>query len=257
MIKISERLGTIGSVLANHSTSPIKTMADIGTDHGFLPAHLIETGVCEKAILTDVSHKSLMKGYENISQFFPDKFSMFDFRVGDGLVPINIGEAQAIVIAGMGGILISEILGEDMVKTRSTPLFVLQPRTATGKLRLWLETMGFNEVDYCLVREGKFICEILAVRPGTSLEPLDLIDLNRRIRDFETSLEDYMAYELPVNKQAYSTPLGKEFLKKRLKVENETLRKIKEGGASGEEKLALRTLMIEGRISHIKGILGE
>ena len=56
MIKLSERLRVIADRLGN-----IKTMADIGTDHGFLPVYMMMTGRCEKAILTDISRQSLSK----------------------------------------------------------------------------------------------------------------------------------------------------------------------------------------------------
>ena len=111
MNKLSDRLQLIADQITKG-----ETMADIGTDHGFLPINLWETGICSKVIMTDISEPSLRKakGYAGAYQFGSD----MDFRVGNGLQVLDKGEVDTVVIAGMGGILMTEILGEDLDKSR-------------------------------------------------------------------------------------------------------------------------------------------
>ena len=92
-------------------------MADIGTDHGFLPVALWEQGICPNVILADVNQGPLDRAKSNAALSHPGV--EFDCRLGDGLKVIQPGEVDVIAIAGMGGTLMTEILGEDLEKTWS------------------------------------------------------------------------------------------------------------------------------------------
>jgi len=140
-----------------------ETMADIGTDHGYLPLFLWENGICPKVILTDISEASLDKAKANAGSMQFGRSVVF--RVGNGIRPLSSGEVDDIVIAGLGGMMMIGILGDDIIKSKSYKKFVLQPRTSCGPLRHWLIHNGFTIDSECLVREGKYICEILTVVP--------------------------------------------------------------------------------------------
>ena len=145
-----------------------ETMADIGTDHGFLPLYLWENGISPSVIMCDVSEPSLAKAKAAAGAY---QFGHeLDFRAGDGLQVLSVGEVDDIVIAGMGGLLIRDILAFDLEKTCSFRKFVLQPRNNSGQLRYWLVSHNFNIVKNQLVREGKFICEIITVKPPKTAE---------------------------------------------------------------------------------------
>ena len=145
-----------------------ETMADIGTDHGFLPLYLWEKGISPSVIMCDVSEPSLAKAKAAAGAY---QFGHeLDFRVGDGLQILKSGEVDDIVIAGMGGLLIRDILAFDLEKTCSFGKFILQPRNNSGILRYWLASHCFDIVKNQLVREGKFICEIITVKPPKSAE---------------------------------------------------------------------------------------
>ena len=133
MIKLSERLQIIADRI-----EPAETMADIGTDHGFLPVFLRESGRCSKVIMTDISFPSLEKARANASRCSAQVQKGIEFRAGDGLHVISPGEVNAVVIAGMGGKLIRDIMSSDMDITCSVNKFVLQPRIGQGHLRRWL-----------------------------------------------------------------------------------------------------------------------
>jgi len=162
MIKLSDRLQRIADLIEQG-----ETVADIGTDHGFLPVFLWESGKSPHVILSDVNEGPLEKAKANINRYYPEK--EFDLRIGNGIQSLRSAEVDTVVIAGMGGQLISEILGEDLEKTKSYKKLILQPRNAQDKLRKWLLENGFEITDEALVRERKYICEIILavpLRPG-------------------------------------------------------------------------------------------
>lgn len=215
MIKLTNRLRTIAELI-----QPGETMADIGTDHGFLPMSLWETGISPHVILSDINTGPLDKARINIAKHFPE--TVFDIRLGSGLEAIQPGEVDAIVIAGMGGQLISEILGEDLEKTRTFKKLILQPRNAQDKLRQWLVENGFTIYDEFLVREGKYICEIIAVFPGNKSN----YPGNNEI-DFEIS---------PLLFQK-NDPLLVEFIENKIRIEKKILNALENGvGQDKSEK---------------------
>ena len=90
----------------------------------------------------------------------------YDLRAGDGLTVLRPGEVDNVVIAGMGGVLIGEILGKDPDLTYSFRRFILQPRNQIGKLRKALADLGIGIVREQIAEEGKFLCVILTAEPG-------------------------------------------------------------------------------------------
>lgn len=174
MIKLSDRLQSIADFI-----EPGESVADIGTDHGFLPIALWERGTSPHVILSDINSGPLEKARANIEKHYPDKD--FDVRIGSGIQTIRPAEVDNIVIAGMGGLLIAEILGDDLTKSKSFRKLILQPRNDQDKLRQWLLENGFSITDEILVRERKYLCEIILAVPtkagtGTIL-PNNAIDL--------------------------------------------------------------------------------
>lgn len=140
-LKISFRLKTLIDQ-ANLLPIDIYKIADIGTDHGYLPYKMFESGLIRESILCDINDGPL----ENAKQTFNQ--SVFiehaSFRLGSGIEPLNNGEVDVVFIAGMGGGLIQDILSEDLDKARSFPYYVLQPMTEQNQLRSWLLENGFE-----------------------------------------------------------------------------------------------------------------
>ena len=107
MTKLTPRLNLIANEIL-----PGETMADIGTDHGFLPLYLWEQKICPKVIMADISKGSLQKARDNCKTAYPDVD--FDLRLGSGIEVLETGEVDVVAIAGMGGLLMTEILGVDL-----------------------------------------------------------------------------------------------------------------------------------------------
>lgn len=139
-------------------------VADIGCDHGKLEEKLIRTGRAEKVIATDISEKSLEKAIAACSS--PACSGRVDFRRGDGLTVLKEGEADVIVIAGMGGTLIANIIKEGM-ETAGRADFVLCPHSHEGKLRRFLLENGFSiYAESLAMEEGRYYQIICAKFDG-------------------------------------------------------------------------------------------
>ncbi|MCF0150244.1 MAG: SAM-dependent methyltransferase [Firmicutes bacterium] len=138
--------------------------ADIGTDHGFVPIRLLLSGKCQQVILADINEGPLQKAKENLQAYSisPD---MAPLRLGSGLQVLSPYEADTVIIAGMGGELIAEILAEEPAKNETFARFILQPRTKEAVLRRWLLENGFYITDERLVEERDRICQVLVAEP--------------------------------------------------------------------------------------------
>lgn len=144
---------------------PHKTCADIGTDHGYVPEYLYENKICESVILTDVSEGPLAIAKKNLIGCTLDDDS---FRLGSGISVLAFGEANTVIIAGMGGELIQSILEDDIKKAHSFDKIIIQARTKIDELRFWLSQNGFRITEYALALENGRICEVFSVESGES-----------------------------------------------------------------------------------------
>ncbi|MBQ1470986.1 MAG: SAM-dependent methyltransferase [Eubacterium sp.] len=180
-MKLSDRLQALADYIQQG-----ETMADIGTDHGFLPIYLTEQGICPHVILTDISKGSLEKALMDCRDY--DACHEFDLRWGDGLTVLSPGEVDAVVIAGMGGLLMAEILEKDPALSASFEKFILQPRTQVGQLRYRLQRQGFQIQEERLVRERARICEVLLVRPSCVNKPVPAYEEVPELYDFPDTL---------------------------------------------------------------------
>jgi tRNA (adenine22-N1)-methyltransferase len=143
------------------------SIADIGTDHGYVPMLLVKQGKSPRVIMSDISEGSLAKARETFAACgLNDRVSDTDFRVGDGLQTIESGEVDELIIGGLGGHTIKGILAHDESKSRSFKRLVLQPRKHSGTLRYYLYTHGWNIEAEKLAEEGKFACEIITAVPS-------------------------------------------------------------------------------------------
>lgn len=211
-----------------------KPMADIGTDHGFLPMYLYENGICPKVILADVSQGSLNKARENCGIC-----EGYDYRLGDGLSVLEAGEVCTVAVAGMGGRLICRILEKDTAKTKSFQRLILQPRNGQAELRIWLEQNGFVITSELLAREGRFICEIIVAEPSKDGKVC-------KRKNFGS-----IEYELPRTLLEQNADLGAELFERRLAGEKEILEALKlaESDTCEKQKAVLE------RIRYIEAVM--
>ena len=214
MIKLSDRLELIANLIQKD-----ETMADIGTDHGFLPVALWERGICRKIILSDVNRGPLEKAKENIELSNPG--AELDLRLGNGLKTLSSGEVTTVVLAGMGGVLMTEIPGEDFAKSKSFEKIILQPRNGQSKLRYWLSVNGFEILKEELVKEGKSICEIIVIKPA---EKAFAGNASAEKADWQE-----IQFELPEQKNLGDTLLLKEFVQNKIRIDKKIIDEIVTG----------------------------
>ena len=232
MIQLTPRLAAIAKEINKG-----ETMADIGTDHGFLPVALWEQGVCPKVILADVNQGPLDKAKYNASESHPGV--EFDCRLGDGLKVIEPGEVDVIVIAGMGGTLMTEILGENIEKTWSYKKLILQPRKDIGELRWWIYNNCMCITNEQLVRENKYIWPVLTVEP---IEKACIGNLGK----------ERIEWEYPRRLLDFLNPLTEEYILMKLKLEEEILQNMETGNQEGEAMFRQRN-----RVRYMKDLLRD
>ena len=130
-LPLSPRLKTLYDI-----TPMCDCFADIGTDHAYLPVYLCKNGKCKTAIASDIVKGPLERAKATIKKHnMEDKISI---RLGGGVSTLERDEADVVLIAGMGGLIIADILkdGFDVLKTVKN--IILQPMTAVSDLREYL-----------------------------------------------------------------------------------------------------------------------
>jgi len=162
---ISPRLNMI---LQNITKTKI---ADIGTDHAYIPIELAKRGAT--VIATDISLGPLNNAEKNVKKHGLD----ISLRLGAGLEPIHLGDAEEIIIAGMGGEMIEKIIAKDMEIAKSARL-LLQPMNSQAELREFLLKNGFVIVKEDLAQEGHKIYNLIICEKGNSVYPKSEIDLH-------------------------------------------------------------------------------
>lgn len=143
--------------------------ADVGTDHGFLPVRLLQTGKIRYAIATDIRSGPLERARETARRF--DRSAQISFRLCDGLSGIPPDEVDTVAIAGMGGETIAAILKAAPWAGKENHLFLLQPMSSIPELRLWLQEHDFSIQKEDIVSEGRTYYVVMIVRGG-SMPPL-------------------------------------------------------------------------------------
>ena len=171
-MNIGERLELVASLVPACDCA-----ADIGTDHAYVPVRLVERGTCSRVIASDIVAGPCRAAAETV--MLHGLMDKIEVRQAPGLQGIVPGEAQAAVIAGMGGATIAEILGEVPETAQSIGTFVLQPMNAAALLRRWLAGHGYRIGAEALCRDaGRLYVVLRAVYEGT---PYLLTDLEAEV----------------------------------------------------------------------------
>lgn len=138
-------------------------LADIGTDHGYLPVWLLQQGKISCAIASDIRPEPLAHARQSAQEYGT---AGIDFRLCGGLEAICPEEVDTIVIAGMGGETILHILESALWTKSGRHTLLLQPMTKTELLRGWLADHGYRFVRERLVWDKEFLYPIMQVTAG-------------------------------------------------------------------------------------------
>ena len=155
-MNLSYRLRTVASFVPEGSV-----VADIGTDHGYIPIYLCKEGKIERALAVDVKEDPLERAREHIADYgLEDKI---EIRLSDGMKSLRPGEADTAVIAGMGGELTIRILTEGKHMWTSIKRWILSPQSEIHKVRAFLREYGFpTEKEAMVMEDGKYYTVICA-----------------------------------------------------------------------------------------------
>lgn len=157
-VPLSRRLERILSMIR-----PAELLADIGTDHAYVPIEAVKRGLCGRALACDVVPGPLVHAAENIAA--AGCSDRIEIRRGDGLKVLGEDRPQCIVIAGMGGALMGRILWEGWDKTDNDTQLVLSPQSEWMEFRTFLtehhwkirrEAMVEEEGKYYLILDCAF-----------------------------------------------------------------------------------------------------
>lgn len=157
-MKLGDRLESL-AVLAKRTD----VIADVGLDHGFLTIELINRGLCNKVIGTDLNRGPIENARKNI--VMAGLSNQVTLICSDGLKAVPPGQANAAIIAGMGGELIMRILEDSMETVKQMDYLIIQPQSVQDEVRMWIEKNGFA-IDHEILSEdnGKFYEAIRIVK---------------------------------------------------------------------------------------------
>ncbi|MBQ8802321.1 MAG: SAM-dependent methyltransferase [Tyzzerella sp.] len=192
-MELSKRLKAVADLVSEG-----RVVADVGTDHGYIPIYLLETKKCRKAFAMDVNAGPLERAKEHITAY--GLSDAIETRLSDGVTALSAGECDCVVIAGMGGALTIKIMEEGKSIFQNLKEFVLQPQSELSKVRQYLCENGYVVIAEDMVLEdGKFY-PMMKVTNGRSPE--------------------YNTIELRYGKYLLEQkhPVLKEFLKKEVQV---------------------------------------
>lgn len=149
-MELSKRLQAVADLVGKDLV-----VADVGTDHGYIPIYLIESGKCQRAFAMDVNEGPLLRAKEHIAQHCLTE--CIETRLSDGVKALRVGECESVVVAGMGGALAVKIMEEGEEVFRNLKEFVLQPQSELEKVRRYLNENGFQVVvEDMVLEDGKY-----------------------------------------------------------------------------------------------------
>lgn len=150
-MQLSKRLQAVADLV-----TPGSIVADVGCDHAYTAIYLIKNNLSPYVIAMDVNQGPLNKAKENIRRYGIEE-GRIDIRRSNGLEKLKEEEADTILIAGMGGALINQILFSHKEVTTSVKELVLQPQSELSLVRSMLQDNGFVITKENMIKEdGKF-----------------------------------------------------------------------------------------------------
>jgi len=191
------------------------TVADIGCDHGKVAVALVQSGRAQRAVCGDISAGSLDKARKRVRECGLE--ARVALREGSGLTVLEAGEADAAVIAGMGGLLIAQILGEGADRAPGT--LVLSPNRDAALLRQRLIAQGYYIADEALVYENRHFYPVILARKGAS----------RALNDIELEFGPVLLEKKP--------EILKQFLARRVRETRAIQGRLEKNGSPGGRQL--------------------
>lgn len=149
-MQLSKRLSAVAGLV-----TPGSRLVDVGTDHGYIPIYLVSREIVPAAIAMDINRGPLERAREHIAENNLEE--LIETRLSDGVSALRAGEADSMIIAGMGGGLVVKIMSEGQKVLSGMREFVLQPQSELEMVRRFLQDAGYEIIEEDMIlEEGKF-----------------------------------------------------------------------------------------------------
>ena len=230
-MELSKRLKAVAELV-----TPGMRLADVGTDHGYIPIYLTEAGVIPSVIAMDINKGPLERAKEHIREHGLE--GKIQTRLSDGLKNLQMNEADCMIAAGMGGGLVIRILSEERDTAGSLKELILQPQSEIDSVRKYLTEEGYRIVAEDMVYEdGKYYPMMKAVpcMAGAGEIPYS---------------EEELEFGRVLLQQAH--PVLGQFLEREMEIQNRILSALESQESVRAKK---RMEEISYRIEWIRGIL--
>ena len=241
-IQLSKRLQYVADFI-----TPGLVLADIGTDHGFIPIYMVLAGKTPRAYAMDINEGPLERATDHIREKnLEDKI---ETRLSDGLMKLNGNEAESVLIAGMGGSLVIKILTEGKHALEGVKELILSPHTEADLVREFLKTTDFViEKEGMVIDAGKYYVVIKARRREVNEEGLLYENENKAPEGVDEELYKTLCTKFGRILLEEKNPILKELLSK----EVNTYSNIREGLLKNETDAGLkRREEIEEILEHL------
>ena len=148
---------------------PRAVVADIGTDHAYLPVFLVKNGIAARAVASDINEGPVLRAKKNVTEAkLSDKIEVLR---RDGLDGYENSGVTDIIICGMGGELIAQILGNVQFTAKEGVRLILQPMTKAAELRRFLVSSGYSIIGEKLAEDDGKIYQIICAEYSGTSEP--------------------------------------------------------------------------------------
>ncbi|MGE5629143.1 MAG: tRNA (adenine(22)-N(1))-methyltransferase [Solirubrobacterales bacterium] len=226
-MELSNRLMKVASLVEY-----CNCVADIGTDHAYLPIYLVKNNICCHAIASDINKGPVKKAMLNVSSY--NLQNKIECRLGSGLNTLKPKEADIAIIAGMGGNLIRDIIEERIDIFKELKFAILQPVQNPEVLREYLYNKGYEIIEEELCIDENIFYEIIKIRYGARKYILDEI-----------------FYEVSKDLYDKKHPLIKEFIINKLNNYNKIISKINDDSTAA----AIRKNQVAEKIGKLEELI--
>ena len=191
-VQLSIRLATIASFVPKGSH-----VIDVGTDHAYIPIYLVRNRLADSCLATDINNGPLEKAEKNLKRYGITNVSLMQTN---GVEGIPAGKGDVLIISGMGGFLIVDILRRGQYLMPHIKRLILQPQQDSAEVRKYLHEIGFCIIEEAFVKDEEKYYTVIVAEPG-------------KVQPYEKAYE----YEYGKLLIQQKLPLFKEWVNKKIK----------------------------------------
>lgn len=206
-MELSKRLQAVADLV-----TPGYKIADVGTDHAYIPIYLVEKEIVPMAVAMDINKGPLERATEHIREYKLE--NQIQTRLSNGIQHLHKEEVDVVILAGMGGNLMVNILSDDMEKTESLKECILQPQSEIAKVRAFLLEKGFSFIQENMVLDdGKYYPMMKVVPPRADKKQMPVVWSEVELQYGKLLLEQ-------------KNPILKQFLERESDIKGDILSKL-------------------------------